>query len=690
MNFSGLYEREDSSDAPFTRETLRLDVDGQYPQMAASGTGLAGLQVRAHWVAKPLAKVTTPLGDEWSGPILYKFGNTGLLPHDTVVMRREGTVLHASFRRTGFPDRNRDFEFQSTQFREVALEFDAEQGVDLVLDYQTHSHADRPSTLANETLSIDTAFERAGFRVIRTGNDSIVPTTGAGANERWSDNEMHDAMQVHFSRLAGLTPDQQNRARWALWTFFAGLHEEGVGLGGIMFDSIGTHRQGTALFLNSFISLAPVGETTPAAWRRRMAFWTTVHEMGHAFNLVHAWDKGATGGEFRLWVSALGGTASYDLLTFMNYPYLFETGLQSDANTVRFFKKFGFRFTDAELLFLRHAPERFVIMGGDHWGTNHAFEQARISPVPALKLEARVNRSAPDFEFMEPVVIELKLQNVSQQPVLIADEVLRASDLMTVQVQRRWGEPKAYHPYAHYCFQGNVRVLEPGQAVYESLFLSAGSEDWLIDTPGYYAVQICLHLPHEDLLCEPLELRVLPPKSWDEEYIAQDFFSEEVGRVLTFDGTRVLKKANETLREVTQRLPASQAAIHAQLALDLPRAVPFKMLKVSGDQDKGRYVIQEVEPATPALESLSKMLGEPQHADNAARSLGHIDYRYYSERVSRALVQQDQPDQAREVTACLHDTLRDRNAAPHVLAEIADSMKGLAALGKPPRRGPKK
>jgi hypothetical protein len=684
MNVSGLYERQDNNDTPFTRETLRLDVDATFPQMAASGTGLAGLQFRTHWVARPLTRVTTPNGEEWGGPIVHKFGTVNLLPHDIVVLRFEGGQLRATFRRSGFPDRVRDFAFQSPHFREVTLEYDAEQGVELVLDHQTHSHPDRPATLANEALTIDTVYERAGFRVLRTGQDGNVPRSGSGADERWSNNEMHDAMQVHFSRLASLPPSQRNQARWALWTFFAGIHEDGSGLGGIMFDSIGSaERQGTALFLRSFISEAPDGDATPEAWRRRMAFWTAVHEMGHAFNLLHAWDKGVEEFHYRPWVPQ---TANYDLLTFMNYPYLYQTGSELDANTIRFFREFSFRFTDSELLFLRHAPKRFVIMGGERFGTNHAFEQARLSPAPALTLEARVNRNNPEFEFMEPIVIELKLKNTSKQPALVPDRLLHVSDSLTIQVQKRWGEPKTFHPFAHYCYQGSQRVLDAGESIYESLFLSVDQNEWLIDSPGYYAIQVCLHFPNEDILSNSLPIRVAPPQSRDEEYVAQDYFSEDVGRAITFDGTQVLTKANDALREVATRFPKSNAATHAQVSLDLPRTISYKLLDATDAPRGARYAIREIEPATAETQSLSKMLGDPKTSDKVAAILGHIDFRYYAERCSQALRNQDRVDEAREVCQSMHDTLKDRGVAPHVLEEIAETMKGDPEAAKKPRK----
>ena len=137
--------------------------------------------------------------------------------------------------------------------------------------------------------------------------DNVVPLAGAGADVRWSNQEMHDAMQVYWSRFAP-------KAQWSVWVFFASLHEMGTDLGGIMFDDIGPNqRQGTAIFGNSFIAQAPRGDPNPAAWVSRMRFWTAAHEMGHAFNLAHAWQKSLG----TPWIPL---NDEPDAFSFMNYP----------------------------------------------------------------------------------------------------------------------------------------------------------------------------------------------------------------------------------------------------------------------------------------------------------------------------------------------------------------------------------
>jgi hypothetical protein len=135
-----------------------------------------------------------------------------------------------------------------------------------------------------------------------------------------------------------------------------------------MFDDIGpNHRQGTAIFTDSFIQDVPAGDPNPAAWRQRMVFWTVVHEMGHAFNLAHSWQKAlgfplVTGNP---WIPL---TNQPEARSFMNYPFNVSGGESA------FFSDFRLRFSDEELIFMRHAPRRFVQVGNSDWFVNHAFE----------------------------------------------------------------------------------------------------------------------------------------------------------------------------------------------------------------------------------------------------------------------------------------------------------------------------
>jgi hypothetical protein len=511
-----------------------------------------------------------------------------------------------------------------------------------------------------ETLSIEKTFQRAGFDVRQSGNDSEIPIPVAGANQTWSDMEMHDAMQVYWSRFA-------NQAQWSMWTLFAGLHDQGSGLGGIMFDDIGpNHRQGTAIFNNSFISNAPNNDPNPVAWVERMKFWTACHEMGHSFNLAHSWQKAHPPSWGTPWIPL---SNEPEVRSFMNYPYNVAGGQTA------FFADFEFRFSDQELLFLRHAPAQFVQMGNADWFEDHGFREARVSPEPKFRLELRANRPKAVFEFLEPVVLEIKLTNISGHPQVVAEEILSESDEMTVILQKRGGRARQWAPYAQYCLEHRTRVLDADDSMYESLFVAAGRNGWDLAEPGVYTLQMALHLDEEDVVSAPIQVRIAPSQGYDEEYVAQDFFSDEVGRVLAFDGSRVLDAGNDCLHEVAERLPKRRVATHALIALGNPLSRSYRRLAVGSGhaamapagEDGGRFEVLKAEPGKAKKTLDTALFGK---ADMAAETLGHVDYKYYVDRFSDALAKFGRHQDAAKCQAQMHKTLKSRKVLPRVLASI--------------------
>ncbi|MCP4455338.1 MAG: hypothetical protein GY809_28085, partial [Planctomycetes bacterium] len=438
----------------FRREELRLDVDGRYPQMTASGTMYSGLTVRVHWIAS-LRKAGRY---KWTGNVWYKRGTTSSLPYTKVVItatpsffshQRKVTVV---FSGGGGPSRTLTYKYKMRYFHPVEFEFDRVQGAPCVTSVQTTAHPNRPAGMTSETLTIENAYRRAGFDVGKSGA-STIPLSAAGPDARWSDMEMHDAMQVYWSRFA-------NKPQWAMWVLFASLHEWGTGLGGIMFDDIGpNHRQGTAIFGDAFIANAPPGDAAPAAWVKRMRFWTACHEMGHSFNLAHSWQK-------TLGVPWIPLTNEPEARSFMNYPYNVAGGQSA------FFANFWYRFSDSELLFLRHAPSEFVQPGNANWFDHHAFEQAAVSAESKLQLEIRVNREKPRFEFLEPVVLELKVKNVSSEPQLFDSSILSSGQDVTVILKKQGKAARQWFPFARHCCAPSPTVLKPGDSAYHSLFVS--------------------------------------------------------------------------------------------------------------------------------------------------------------------------------------------------------------------------
>jgi len=636
---------------------LRLDVDKYYPQMVASGTIHRSLSSQTHWIAK-----LKPSGlNSWTGAIWYKDGDVASFPYTNVEIgvarnwfpdQRSATV---TFSGGGGPNRVRTFKFKAPYFHPVDFEFDSAEGEAATISVDTCAHPNRPANLPCENLTIQTVFRRAGFNVT-TSPGGIVPLAGAGSDAMWSDQEMHDAMQTYWSHFA-------SKAQWAMWVFFASLHEMGTSLGGIMFDDIGpNHRQGTSIFNDSFISNPPAGDANPTAWVQRMLFWTACHEMGHCFNLAHSWQKSMG----KPWIPLANEPEAE---SFMNYPHLVTGGQTA------FFADFWYRFSDGELLFMRHAPARFVQMGNADWFDHHGFQEANVSPEPALKLELRVNRERAIFEFMEPVTLELKLTNISSQPQLVGENLLSIADSMTVILKKDSKPARQFVPYAHYCWLIGKKALMPGESFYESLFVSAGRNGWDIAEPGSYTVQVALHVDDEDLVSNSLRLRVAPPRGYDEESLAQDFFSEDVGRIIAFDGSRFFDKGNDTLREVSEKLRDRRVALHASLALGSEVVSPYKQL-VEDPKEPRKHLGIKIQPAQPeeAHKLLSAALTDQITA--AVESFGHIDFKWYVDRFSDWLAQQGAIKEAVKSQDELYQTMSTRQVQGRkILAQVLQEIE---------------
>jgi len=626
--------------------------------MTASGLFVSGLADRLHWIAKI---TPTRIPDRWVGDIWFKDGAAALLPHSKVEITATTAIQEATVRFTGdgLAPMARTYRRKSPGFHSVEFEFDVVDGTTAPTQIDTHAHPNRPAGLPRETLSIETAFRRAGLDVSTTPSGAQVPLSLAGADNVWSDTEMHDAMQIYWSRFA-------NKAQWSLWVLFAAQHQQGPNLGGVMFDSIGpNHRQGTAIFNDSFIATPPAGDAAPEAWVQRMRFWTACHEMGHAFNLAHSWQK-ALGTQ---WIP-IGNEP--EARSFMNYPFRVANGQTA------FFRDFAYRFSDQELLFMRHAPERFVQMGNANWFDHHGFEQAETSLEPAFRVELRVNRPSPVFEFLEPCVVEIKLTNATDEPKLVNEQVLQESERMVIVIKRDGQEARQWMPFAHYCYKGRQTVLEPGASRYEALFIGAGENGWDLAEPGYYTVQAVLRVSDVDYVSNALRIKVKPPRSYEEEDLAQDFFSEDVGRILTFNGSRskVLSGANDVLREVADRLPGRAVARHARVALARPLRREGKVLalpeKMQSELDSaadvgGRIVLARAQPIEAQNELSEALVAEP---DKAAETFGHIDYKNYVDDLSKSFMAEGNQQAAVDVQDTMLATLEARKVAKPVLEEI--------------------
>ncbi|MET7652497.1 hypothetical protein [Streptomyces sp. NPDC005486] len=657
-------------------EELRVDVDGPAPTMTVSGTIWRLTSGRLTWIAK----VRKLPNGSYAGLIVYRDGKVSLRPATAIGLRLTGNAplqqmsALVTFVRPDAPPEVVRYSHVTPHFREVGIEYDRVSDAEQTDEYQLHDHPVRPAGLPNIRLTVEDAFSRQGIHVTRTRGSNEIPLSDA-VDGSWSDIEMHDAMQNHWSEWRP-GPSGQGVAQWQVWTLFAGQHDEGPDLGGIMFDDIGTaQRQGCAVFSKSFISEAPPNDPAPEAYVQRMRFWTAVHEIGHCFNLAHSWDKA----EPTPWIPL---RAEPEALSFMNYPHRFTGGPQA------FFEGFRYFFSEDELRFLRHAPERFVEQGNIPWFDHHGFEQARHSGgAGPLELALRFSRDADGegayrFDMLEPVIGELKLTNTSGVPAMVDRATLR-SDGLSILVQREGTtEARVVRPYLRYCLRPAPVLLQPNESLYEQVVLSSGLGGWQISEPGAYRVYAALRAAHDGAspsadgagltLAAPVTVRVKRPASREQERLADDVFTDTVGRVLALGGSRVLDGANNVLREVTERIPDAAVAKHTAACLTTATAVPGKVLMT-------RHGSASIEAkATDADEGWQ--LAQHAYGDlgSAADTFGHIRLTRDVTRCAVGLDRLGRRDSATQLLDGLAQTLEGRRVKPEVVRRVQRERQQIA------------
>ncbi|TVP46569.1 MAG: hypothetical protein EA350_06835 [Gemmatimonadales bacterium] len=535
----------------------------------------------------------------------------------------------------------------SRAFRDVRLEVavcDSVNSEPVLPTCNTHAATDRPTELAARDMTLASAFDEAGVRLDIPAEPTVIDDS-ASEFSTWSNAELHDAMETHFSRYAsgGAWP------KWDLWGILCGRHDN-AGLAGIMFDYSATgqppERQGFALFrnhwwFNSVPSGAPTNQTQARALRNYLYTW--IHEAGHAFNFVHSWDKGRAGS-----------------LSWMNYP----------QNVTNFWNDFLLEFDEEELLHLRHGNRASVIPGGDAWATglhleDHGHAAGLLPPEGEMPLEFQV-RSSGFVDFLEPVEVEFRLRNVSPFSWEAVADLRPEAGYVSVEIRKPSGQIVHHHPLLCELGPNEMRTLQPRDSApgtdrfSQTVSLAFGKGGFTFAEPGEYRIQATYHDPMGvSFPSTVLALRVGNPAGREEDRMASDVFTREVGLAMYLDGSDapMLRGAMDVLREVADRFQDSLAGVHAALAVAKSEARSHFRLE-DGEKKEGRPRLALSHAPDP-----EEVLRVTQQA---ARHLARVE--------------------APAVNLLHHEVVRDRARALASAGRAGEGKKEMRSLGRTLRK----
>jgi hypothetical protein len=455
----------------------------------------------------------------------------------------------------GAPGAVYDCEFASPNFRRVELEQACEQGVAMPAPYDPAALSSR---WAPRQLTLVEAFADAGIEIALTGQPTIIDTSEAGPNTTWSDAELHAAMEAHFSRWS-------DRPRWAIWLMHAASHDD-QWLAGVMFDQHGLQRQGCAVFYGP--------STDTSAERLRHQLHTCVHELGHAFNLSHCWQQALTD-------PPLPGRP--DALSWMNYPDRFPGGSSA------YWQEFDFSFDESELVFLRHAFERDVMMGGTPFAGTGPSDRTPGWDVdlphdPGLRLRLHAPRALVKDV---PVTIGLELTATTRAGRSVPAVLGPRQGNVAIAIRKPNGFEFLFEPLLHHCRGRETITLRAGdRPLRDDAFIHYGKQGFAFDSPGRYQLRALFAQPNGRVAVSNVtSISIMPPVSRVDRHISDLIADEQqLGMILSLVGSdaRALRRGDETLHEIISRYPAHPVAVIGRLVQAANLAHGFKRIDRDG------------------------------------------------------------------------------------------------------------
>ncbi|MGH2985261.1 MAG: acetyltransferase [Solirubrobacterales bacterium] len=474
-------------------------------------------------------------------------------------------------------------EWKAEAIRSLGVEIETEEGVADPVDFD----------FQGREVSIQSCLVDAGFEVREAGEKSPIPAHPQG----WGLSELHTLMQDFAAAELG-------ERLWELHLLMLARSDQ-EGLLGVMFDETEVlPRQGVAVFAEEIRARAPEPD--------RKLIQTTVHELGHALNLAHRFER-------------VVGRA--DSTSFMNYDWRYGGGNKRDE----FWSRFAFTFDPDELAFLRHAPRSAVIPGGAafhsirYWneGTGGYSPYVPEAALTGFRLTLRPPQGGPLLSFAQPVFLEIELTNQTGEelelPPVLLDPKSGFLELLIRKSQglstRSLAGTEVFVPIVQRCFDLDPErfdTVPDGGSIRNNVNLTYGSSGFAFAEPGTYEVTALLAVPDRrrgrDLILrsETLPLRVATPKAIEEEEDAMDLFRDDVGVYLALGGNRGLASAAQALEAIRERRQAGEEEVRDPVVAVIVRAQGI---------DAGRtYVRYEAE-------DYRELEGDPEKAADLLRQL---------------------------------------------------------------------
>ncbi|MEU4406170.1 hypothetical protein AB0F88_16740 [Streptosporangium sp. NPDC023963] len=636
-----------------TRVELRVDLEGELP--VVSGDFFTDGDYRNSFVLEGDEPLTLPA--TITGVAKFASGTSAPLISVRVDKLAPGAV--ATLTRSAEDKTNAityTCSYASRFLRTIDWEVDVMAGTTPAGQYATTTHP-RPPGLAKKIVTVQSAYADAGIEVRTSGAVNEVAVDETGPDLKWSDAELHAAMVSNFSGHA-------NTEQWKLWSLVATRYVE-EGVRGTMFDhddEDDSQRQGVAMFSDEIRDQGYAGT--------RMEIRTYVHEIGHALNLKHSFDKNAA-----IPPQPLGPRDGYGDLSWMNYVDAYQAP-DGEEGEEAFWRDFTYQFTDNERRHLRHGFYYDVVPGGHRMGTNAAdrpfLKEFALPPASGSGLRLELSgRSA--FSHGEPVVAEIKLSldgSTSQAEAFPTLSPRR--DSLTILVTDPAGAIRPFRPLARSCgsLDQTLTLNADTPALYDSAYIGYGAGGLTFPEPGTYRLRALYRAPDHSTVTSPeLTIDIQAPTDETDQKAGDLLRGSQQGTLLALLGSDApqLAEGNAALDELIATYPDHPLAVYALTAKGTNAGRHFLTLTEDG------IGVRPADTDT-SIAQLSEVVATTLDPSTDA-GVDNITLNATMRRLARAHARGGDIKEADAVLDQLVEVFRDKHVPDPVLATITEQAE---------------
>ncbi|MBK7336363.1 MAG: hypothetical protein IPJ00_09410 [Saprospirales bacterium] len=593
---SGTYKNNDTASSSILE--LRIDVDGRRPQNVISGDffrrhfldfkffkviGPAASPARFYpflsfvfyeksFIVESVTRSTANGLTTLTGNIRY-FDYPGIIDETiTVEVQRvhffqPAPGCHVKIFKAGVLKDSYCLPKISEYFRTVTLEVDRYNGTSFPADVHNNLNPSPPDL---PTGTIDTAqvFRNSGINLTVQEDDVLNDPDSPDPGNNWSEAELHQLMEDNFDRF-------RNSQQWNVYGVVVprfGDPDYNSGYYGTMFDWGGWQpgdsflRQGFAIAEDATRARSSGTLYDNNDKRDRLVLQTFCHELGHAFNLPHSWQR--------------SNTPSSASNSFMNYPW----GYTGGSGETGFWSDFRWEFDDPELVWMRHGNRRDVMFGGNDWiGDNLSIYTGPLPEVQEGPLSLEI-RGKDIVRLFEPVHLEIKLTNTSQDRIDVLNRLQPEDQFLSIYIEQPDGTHRKFvPPVKRLLAPGELVELGPGESIYDSIQLTYTSAGITFDKPGEYRIRAFYGEHEVALMSGSFRLRIASNFSTEEEELTHLLSDLRVAKFIYFRGggpkyAEVAEQLERVCRKNEKAHPATTR--YLQMVVGQHDARDFKTMSI--------------------------------------------------------------------------------------------------------------